>query len=125
MTYWLYHLIFTLPLLALLFWHLRNCLTRSHLVCMAVAAAIAFVFTTPWDNYAVWLGIWAFGDGVSLGYPFNHLSSRLSWLGHIPFEEYSYFIIETLLACLVVTFFIERQRGRNVSARSAPADESS
>lgn len=120
MTYWLYHIIFTLPLIAVLFWYLRNSLTRSHLVCMAITAAIAFVFTTPWDNYAVYLGIWGFGDGVSLGYPFNHLSSRLSWLGHIPFEEYAYFVIETILACLVVTLFIERNRTPQQAAGQSP-----
>lgn len=112
MTYWLYHILFTLPLLAALLWVMRTTLTTAHAICMGITAVIAFAFTTPWDNYAVFLGIWSFGDAVSLGYPLHHLSDHTSWLGHIPVEEYAFFVIETLLACLTVTFFIQRQKTR-------------
>jgi len=30
----------------------------------------------------------------------------LTWLGLIPFEEYSFFIIETTLACLLALYFL-------------------
>lgn len=108
MTYWGYHLIFTLPLIIGLTWYLRARIRTAHIVCWLVVCLIAFIFTTPWDNYAVWLGIWGFGEGVSLGYPFASQADRFTWLGHIPFEEYAYFIIETTLACLIVLFFLPK-----------------
>jgi len=114
MTYWGYHLIFTLPLIAaLVIWN-RDRLRRAHIICIAVVGLIAFLFTTPWDNYAVWLGVWGFGEGVSLGYPASHLAQTtdnpqgLTWLGHIPFEEYAFFVIETILVCLVALRFLPR-----------------
>lgn len=118
MTYWGYHLIFTLPIIALLLIVLRQRLKFAHFVCCFVVCVIAFIFTTPWDNYAVYLGIWGFGEGVSLGYPFANLSlasnteNGLSWLGYIPFEEYSFFIIEGVMVCLVMVW----QLGRSKSA---------
>lgn len=106
MTYWQYHLIFTLPLLAILAYGLRWRITRAHMVCCSVVCVIAFVCTTPWDNYAAWLGIWGFGENVSLWWPFAAHKNTTSLIGHIPVEEYAFFIIETILACLVVLFFL-------------------
>ncbi|WOO39667.1 lycopene cyclase domain-containing protein [Rubellicoccus peritrichatus] len=118
MTYWGYHLIFTLPIIALLIVLLRHRLRLAHFVCCAIVCLIAFIFTTPWDNYAVYLGIWGFGEGVSLGYPFSNWSltnnpkNGFSWLGYIPFEEYSFFIIEGVMVCLVMIW----QFGKSKSA---------
>lgn len=110
MTYWQYHLVFTLPLIVVLAFCLRNHITRAHLMCWAVVCVIAFVFTTPWDNYAVAIGIWGFGDNVSLWYPFSEYKTKTNLLGHIPFEEYAYFIIESTLACLVTLFFLPKKQ---------------
>lgn len=118
MTYWGYHLIFTLPLLVGLFIWVRRDLTRGHWFAWGIVCLIVFAFTTPWDNYAVWLGIWFFGEGVSLGYPLSALARTadnpdgLTWLGHIPFEEYSFFIIEATLACLLTVAWLRRSRQR-------------
>ncbi len=109
MTYWQYHLVFTLPWLALLVFLLRRRIRPAHIVCWLVLCAIVFTFTTPWDNYAVYLGIWGFGSNVSLGYPFSSLAERTPWLGHIPFEEYSFFIIEATLVCLLCLFFLPQE----------------
>ncbi len=109
MTYWQYHLLFTLPLLALLIFLGRRRIRRSHLACWAILCSIVFTFTTPWDNYAVYLGIWGFGEGVSLGYPFASQAESRTWLGHIPFEEYAFFIIEATLVCAACLFFLPRR----------------
>ena len=106
MTYWGYHLIFTLPLIAVLLYVHRRKIRRAHVACWAIVCAIAFAFTTPWDNYAVYLGIWGFGENVSLWYPFASLRDQTSVLGWIPFEEYSFFILESTLVCLVMLFFL-------------------
>ncbi len=114
MTYWGYHLIFTLPLILILGFMVRKQLRLAHVLSWLAVCLIVFVFTTPWDNYAVFLGIWGFGEGVSLGYPLAHLAltesnpDGLPWLGLIPFEEYSFFIIESTLVCLALLKFLPR-----------------
>ena len=47
---------------------------------------IAFVYTTPWDNFLVSLSIW--------GYPADRV---LGTWGHVPYEEYAFFILQPLL----------------------------
>jgi lycopene cyclase domain-containing protein len=106
MTYWGYHLVFTLPVIAVLAWFLRARIRPAHVVSWLALCAIVVAFTTPWDNYAVYLGIWGFGEGVSLGYPFADLAATRAWIGHIPFEEYSFFVIEATMVCLVCLFFL-------------------
>lgn len=112
MTYWGYHLLFILPPIAFLLWRTWRQLRGAHLLCWLAVCAIVMIFTTPWDNYAAYLGIWGFGEGVSLGYPFADAARSsenpdgLTWLGHIPFEEYAYFILEATLACLAVVWLI-------------------
>ena len=109
MTYWQYHLVFTLPVLAVLLVLLlaRKRIGRAHVVCWLVLCGIVFAFTTPWDNYAVYLGIWGFGEGVSLGYPLA--DSANPWIGQIPFEEYAFFIIEATMVCLASLFFLPKR----------------
>lgn len=112
MTYWAYHLLFILPPILFLLWRVWPRIRTAHVVCWLVVCAIVFTFTTPWDNYAAFLGIWGFGDCVSLGYPFSTLAHSaqnpegFTWLGHIPVEEYSYFILEATLACLTVLWLL-------------------
>ena len=115
MTYWQYHLIFTLPPLLILFFRFRNRIQLPHVICWLVLVGIVFCFTTPWDNYAVYLGIWGFGENVSLGYPLVGLDKALPWFGHIPFEEYAFFIIEATLVCLVALFFLPQKKDKSRS----------
>lgn len=107
MTYWQYHLIFTLPVLAALLYFGRKRIELPHIACWLVLCLIVFAFTTPWDNYAVYLGVWGFGEGVSLGYPFSDAATP--WMGQIPFEEYSFFIIEATMVCGVCLFFLPKR----------------
>lgn len=114
MTYWGYHLIFTLPVIAVLAFLLRRRIRLAHAVCWLITCTIVMAFTTPWDNYAAFLGVWGFGEGVSLGYPFAPLAETRAWIGHIPFEEYAFFILETTMVCLVCLVFLPSPK--------APAD---
>ncbi|MEM8549995.1 MAG: hypothetical protein AAGF10_04330 [Verrucomicrobiota bacterium] len=113
MTYWGYHLLFTIPLIIALVIIHRKRLKTAHVVCWAVVCAIAFAFTTPWDNYAVFLGIWGFGEDVSLWYPLADLADQTPLLGWIPFEEYSFFILESTIVCLIMLFFLPQAQGKN------------
>jgi lycopene cyclase domain-containing protein len=109
MTYWGYHLVFTLPVLGLLwYWH-RHRWRPGTVASWIAVLAIVMVFTTPWDNYAAALGIWGFGEGVSLFYPFADLAEQTRWLGHIPIEEYSFFVLEATMVCLVTFFFLPKR----------------
>ncbi|MCH8474603.1 MAG: lycopene cyclase domain-containing protein [Opitutales bacterium] len=109
MTYWGYHLIFTLPVLVILFHFASSRMKTAHWVCLLVTCVIAFLFTTPWDNYAAYLGIWGFGEDVSLWYPLRSLADRTPFLGHIPVEEYSFFIIQTVMVILLATLFLPKR----------------
>ena len=51
----------------------------------------AMIYTTPWDNYLVATGVWTYNPALVTG--------RV--IGYVPVEEYTFFILETLLAGLV------------------------
>lgn len=77
----------------------------SHSSGLATAAllahvAIAVVYTTPWDNYLVATGVWWYDAGRVLGVT----------LGWVPLEEYLFFVLQTLVAGLLL--FALRQRAR-------------
>lgn len=58
---------------------------------------IAFLYTTPWDNYLVAESIW--------GYPPDRI---LGTLGHVPYEEYAFFILQPILTGLWLLFLLQR-----------------
>jgi len=96
-TYLQFHLVFTLPWLALLgvaTWRAARAGrplagdpaigSRFALWALAAHLAIAFVYTTPWDNYLVAREVW--------GYPPGRV---LATIGFVPVEEYAFFLIQT------------------------------
>jgi lycopene beta-cyclase len=93
-TYLQFHFVFTLPpllLLAVLTWRAsqRGRVPRAGLIALGAHVVLALVYTTPWDNLLVARGVWGYGDG-----------RVLFTLGWVPFEEYLFFIIQTLLTGL-------------------------
>jgi lycopene cyclase domain-containing protein len=54
---------------------------------IALMAAVAIVYTTPWDNYLVATGVWSYDPSLVAGVT----------LGYVPVEEYLFFILQTLL----------------------------
>jgi lycopene cyclase domain-containing protein len=48
----------------------------------AILATVAFVWTTPWDNYLVKSGVWGYGNNDRVLYV----------IGFVPVEEYCFFI---------------------------------
>lgn len=67
---------------------------------------IALLYTTPWDNYLVWRGVW--------GYPAERV---LGYLGYVPYEEYLFFILQSLLGGLWL-FWLLRRSGRSPLRRA-------
>ena len=87
MTYLQFHLAFTVPpLLALALLQPRGWGRWGPL---ALLAAVAFAWTTPWDNYLVAREVWT--------YPPDRV---VATIGYVPVEEYAFFLIETVLAGL-------------------------
>lgn len=53
---------------------------------LVLVCLIAFVYTTPWDNYLVFRGVWGYGtDRV------------LATIGYVPVEEYMFFLLQPIL----------------------------
>jgi len=97
-SYGFFHFVWTLPMilsLTLFTWKrskfdpdyygfIRYVKTWSAWVCML--SILAFVYTTPWDNYLVKHNVWGYGNDKVIGKIF-----------YVPLEEYSFFILETVL----------------------------
>jgi len=92
MTYLQFHLVFTFPaIIALKLAAPRVNLgdTTKKAVSLLAITAIAFLYTTPWDNYLVQHEVWGYGEG-----------RVLATLGYVPIEEYAFFILQPLLTGL-------------------------
>lgn len=111
MTYLQFHFIYTLPpllLLGFLTWRAwkEARVTRAMLVALVLHVLLALVYTTPWDNYLVARGVWGYGE--------NRVLFTLGW---VPFEEYLFFIIQTLLTGF---WMLLLQRRLNLERRLEP-----
>lgn len=89
MTYLEYHLLFNVPLILVLLLAARRRLTAARLRALGIVLPIVVAFTYPWDSWAVSEGIWFFGEG-----------RVAAWIGNLPVEEVSFFILESVAASL-------------------------
>jgi len=65
---------------------------------IAVHVFLAVTYTTPWDNYLVATKVWYYNPDLVTGIVF----------GYVPIEEYTFFIVETILAGLWWWFLARR-----------------
>lgn len=63
---------------------------RAVWVAILLHVVIAVVYTTPWDNYLVATGVWYYNPDLISGV----------LLGWVPVEEYTFFVLETILVGL-------------------------
>jgi len=101
MTYWQFHVVFTLPLLAFVVWLNRNnrhAFSPNSRFGIGLLTFLAVGYTTPWDSYLIKEKIWSY-------YPENILFT----IYRIPIEEYFFFIIQTSIGCLLVAFLLSSQ----------------
>lgn len=106
MTYLQFHLVFTLPVLAVLaILHARRVVSGAWRWLGAVVA-LAVAYTTPWDNYLVYRGVWTYPETAVVG-----------TIGFVPVEEYAFFVIQTLIAGL---FYLVLRARVVAEARPAP-----
>ncbi len=72
--------------------------SRAVWIAILVHVIIAVAYTTPWDNYLVATGVWYYNP---------HLVTGIV-LGYVPIEEYTFFVLETLLSGLWWWFLARR-----------------
>lgn len=82
-----------LPILALAL-ALRRHVRRPQGIALVLVCLLAFVYTTPWDNYAAHKRLWTFDSRFVLGPPW--------WFGYLPLEEYLFYFGEAVFVCLVL-----------------------
>lgn len=107
MTYLEYLLFFIiLPIILLLIANLKNNFKDSSLLSLSkfllftfILSMIALIYTTPWDNYLVANKIWYYDPVKVLGIIF----------GYVPIEEYSFFILETILVCFTFALVLQHR----------------
>jgi lycopene beta-cyclase len=102
MTYLQFHLVFLLPALLAAAWLAHGSVAvlgdRARWSIPALMA-VAFAYTTPWDNYLVARGIWGYGEDRVVG-----------TIGYVPVEEYMFFLLQPLLTGLVLYALLTRVR---------------
>lgn len=71
---------------------------RAVWIGILVHIILAVVYTTPWDNYLVATGVWYYNPDLVTGIV----------IGYVPIEEYTFFVLETILAGLWWWFLARR-----------------
>lgn len=121
MTYFTYLAYFIcIPLLvlaALNYWDVRRerqlpeaLRTFSPWKILAVHVVIAVLYTTGWDNYLVATGVWWYDPDLVTGLV----------IGWVPIEEYTFFVLQTLLTGLWL-LWIARRIATNSPVRALPS----
>lgn len=72
---------------------------------------LALTYTTPWDNYLVATGVWYYNPDLVTGIT----------IGYVPIEEYTFFVVETILVGLW-WWFLARRLGWSSSRAAAYRD---
>ncbi|XP_053214576.1 uncharacterized protein LOC128397835 [Panonychus citri] len=88
-TYLDVHVYFTLPFILIEYLILRPFLNVHEFVKLSFISACALIYTIPWDNYIVYHDAWS--------YPIDRVLGVIGW---VPYEEYAFFIIQTVLSSL-------------------------
>ena len=68
---------------------------------------VAFVYTTPWDNYLVATGVWWYDTALVTGITF----------GYVPLEEYLFFLLQPIL---IGSFLVWMMRRVSVESIQSP-----
>ncbi len=71
---------------------------RRTLGALLLLVVVVLVWTTPWDNYLVWKGVWFYGQDRVLG-----------TIGYVPIEEYLFFLLQPLLVGLWLLSLLRRR----------------
>src|SRR5512141_2555047 len=99
MTYPIFLLVFLLAPVVVLSLRWRNDIRQGWWQRAVIATTIAaLVYTTPWDNYLVATRVWYYDPARVLGVT----------IGWVPIEEYTFFVLQTLLTGLWLLWLVGR-----------------
>jgi lycopene beta-cyclase len=101
MTYMQFHFLFIFPpilVLLALAPGIRGRIGTRGLWPVAAVPLIAFLYTTPWDNYLVYRGVWWYG-----------LDRVIGTVGYVPIEEYMFFLLQPVLTGLWTMHLLARR----------------
>jgi lycopene cyclase domain-containing protein len=119
MTYFSFLAIFLGPpliYLSVVYWRSRNQpfparLSAFHPISVVLThVLVALVYTTPWDNYLVATGVWWYETTLVTGLT----------LGWVPIEEYTFFILQTLMTGLWLIWLVRKLAPIQVKIGSRP-----
>ncbi len=103
MTYLTFLLVFLLPPIVVLAALQRRPLAgvggHKGWYTLPAICTIAFIYTTPWDNYLVFKGVWSYGADRVLGV-----------IGYVPYEEYAFFIAQPILTGLFLYLLLSKAK---------------
>lgn len=71
---------------------------RAVWIGIGIHVLLAVAYTTPWDNYLVATGVWYYNPELVTGIV----------IGYVPIEEYTFFVVETILSGLWWWFLARR-----------------
>jgi lycopene beta-cyclase len=100
-SYLTFHFVFILPAIVLMMLTLPRPIGgvagARGIWSLPLVALIAFVYTTPWDNYLVYREVWWYGpDRV------------IATIGYVPLEEYMFFMLQPFLTGLFLYHLLGR-----------------
>jgi lycopene cyclase domain-containing protein len=79
---------------------LRHQIDRTVVLALVVLAAVAIVYTGPWDNAIIDRGVWSYGARQVTGV----------LIGHVPLEEYCFYVLQVVLTGLLTLYLLRRTR---------------
>ena len=71
---------------------------RAVWIAIGIHILLAMLYTTPWDNNLVATGVWYYNPDLVTGIV----------IGYVPIEEYTFFVVETILSGLWWWFLVRR-----------------
>lgn len=99
MTYLLFLILFLgVPIVALVLLLRDGSVLLRNAGRLAGLAAVALIYTTPWDNYLAASRLWIYERSLTLGI----------FIGFVPLEEYLFFVLHTLLVGLLALYLYRR-----------------
>lgn len=72
---------------------------RRVLLLLVAIAALAIVYTAPWDNLIVVNGVWSYGPHHILGVV----------IGHVPLEEYVFYVLQVFLTGILTAALLRSE----------------